>query len=126
MIKNLEAFLSNQNAYERKLSQIFEFTSFLNADVSKKIESEFDEIDFTSKEFIRSFVTAVCSCCMDENNKLDRIRFKNLSPLLTKFMNKNKEFELEGLFAIQALNLKMKHQPGKLISLYIFFQVISE
>ena len=57
-------------------------------------------------------VTAVCRSCLDVSNKLEHVRFKNRSSILTKFINRNEEFELEALFAIQALDHKMQHQPG--------------
>ena len=87
-------------------------TNLPNETIFDKIETDFGEIDCQSKGFIRALVTAVCRSCLDVQNKLDPVLFKNRSPVLTKFINRDEEFELEALFAIQALDHKMQHQSG--------------
>ena len=77
----------------------------------QNFQSEFGENDCKSKAFIRALVTAVCRSCLIES-KLDPALFKKRSPILTKFINRNDEYELESLFAVQALDHKMQHQPG--------------
>ena len=121
--KNLTWLVSNRertqsasvssDTYEGTLFQILQPTTLQNEVIFDKIESEFGDIDCQSKAFIRALVTAVCRSCLDASNKLDHTRFKNRSSILTKFINRNEEFELEALFAIQALDHKMQHQPGK-------------
>jgi len=116
-------------SYERKLFQILQPTTLQNEVIFDKIESEFGEIDCQSKAFIRALVTAVCRSCLDANNKLDHIRFKNRSSILTKFINRKEEYELEALFAIQALDHKMQHQPAFIRVLFDMFydeDIISE
>ena len=116
MIGNRERTQSGSvstESYERKLYLILKQTDLLNETIFDKIEAEFGEIDCQSKAFIRAIVTAVCRSCLDSNNnKLDPQLFKIRSPILTKYINRNEEFELEALFAIQALDHKMQHQPG--------------
>jgi hypothetical protein len=80
-----------------------------------KLKNEFSEMDCKSKSFIRALVTAVCRSCLGEDSKIDATLFKKRSPILTKFIAENEELELESLFAVQALDRKMQHQPGKKI-----------
>lgn len=117
-------------SYERKLYQILEQINLTNEVIFDKIEAEFGEIDCQSKAFIRALVTAVCRSCLDSNiNKLDPQLFKSRTAILTKYINRNEEFELEALFAIQALDHKMQHQPAFIRLLFDIFydeDIISE
>ena len=125
MISNRERTQSasvSTESYERILFQILEPKALQNEVIFDKIESEFGEIDFQSKAFIRALVTVVCRSCLDASSNLDHIRFKNRSSILTKFINRKEEYELEALFAIQALDHKMQHQPGFYLSLYLFLK----
>ncbi len=45
-------------------------------------------------------------------NHSGSIKFKTLSNILSIFIKRNKEFELEGLFAIQELDKKILIDPG--------------
>jgi hypothetical protein len=49
---------------------------------------------------------------LDSNKKLDSDLLKKRCPILAKFIKCNEDFELECLFAVQALDRKMQHQPG--------------
>jgi len=49
---------------------------------------------------------------------VDSQLFKKRSPILTKFINHNEEYELEALYAVQALDHKMQHQPGFILVLF--------
>jgi len=91
------------------------------------LKKNFGEIDCQLKQFIRALVTAVCRSCFDANSKLDPQLFKNRSSILTKFINRKEEFELESLYAIQALDHRMQHQPGNYffklyLDLFLFFE----
>jgi hypothetical protein len=55
----------------------------------------------------------VCRSCYIDN-KIDAAIFKERSSILTKYIARNEEFELEALFAVQALDHRTKHQPGLL------------
>lgn len=119
--KNIQWILGNRErtqsasvsseSYERKLFEILQSPNNENEIIFDRIESEFSDSDCTSKAFIRAIVTAVCRSCLDSNNKLDSNLFKKRGPILTKFINRNDDFELESLFAVQALDHKMQHQP---------------
>jgi hypothetical protein len=78
-------------------------------------KNEFGECDFVSKPFIRALVISVCRSCYIDN-KIDALIFKERCSILTKYIARNEEFELEALFAVQALDHRTKHQPG-----WIFF-----
>ena len=54
---------------------------------------------------------AVCRVCMLDG-KIDPNLFKKRSPILTKYIARKEELELESLFAVQALDHKTQHQPG--------------
>ena len=112
----------SSESYEKKLFQILQPARLTNELIFDKIEAEFGEIDCQSKAFIRALVTAVCRSCLDANSKLDPHLFKNRSSILTKYINRKEEFELESLYAIQALDHRMQHQPGNIFT--FFFNLI--
>lgn len=73
----------------------------------------FGKIGSQSKFFIRVLVTAVCQHYLElMKSHVDSIKFKTLSNILSIFIKRNKEFELEGLFAIQELDKKILIDPG--------------
>merc|ERR1712127_206146 len=126
--KNIQWILGNRErtqsasvsceSYEKKLFEVVNTPNKDNEVIFDKIENEFSDNDCNSKSFIRAVVTAVCRSCLDSTNKLDTNLFKQRIPVLTKFINRNEEFELECLFAVQALDHKMQHQPGFIRNLF--------
>lgn len=71
----------------------------------------------------------MCRSCLDTANKPDPNLFKKRSPILAKFISRNDDFELESLFAIQALDHKMQHQPVFIRVLFDMFydeDIVSE
>lgn len=81
----------------------------------------FDEIDAkfpntNSKPFIRALVIAVCSSCY--SGKIDPDLFKKRSHILKRYIKDDEELELEALFAVQALDHRLQHQPGYYFSKY--------
>ena len=76
------------------------------------MQTEFGECDCSSKPFIRALVIAICRNCYIDA-KIDTNLFKERSSILTRFINRNEDLELDALFAVQALDHRMKHQPGK-------------
>lgn len=121
-------------SYEKKLFEIMEDQKCENDIIFDKIENEFSESDCAAKAFIRAIVTTVVRSCLDQStapgkDKLDSQLFKKRSSILTKFINHNEEFELESLYAVQALDHKMQHQPGFILVLFDMFfddDIISE
>lgn len=98
--------------YERRLNEILANRAEENESIFDKIEAEFGQVDCESKPFIRALVISVCTSCLVDI-KIDSELFKKRSAILNKFINKKEEFELEALFAIQALDHRTHHQPSK-------------
>lgn len=107
-------------SYERHLKEILAIREEENEIIFDKIETEFGQVDCESKPFIRALVISVCTSCIDDN-KIDPDLFKKRSAILNKFINKKEEFELEALFAIQALDHRTHHQPSKTLFFTLFF-----
>jgi len=110
-------------SYEKKLFEILQSQQSENETIFEKIEDEFSDSDCAAKAFIRAIVTAVCRSCLDQSgtsgkDKVDSQLFKKRSPILTKFINHNEDLELEALYAVQALDHKMQHQPGFILVLF--------
>ena len=58
-------------------------------------------------------MTSVCRSCIFDS-KIDQELFKKRGLVLSKFIARKDNLELESLFAIQALDYKLQHQPGML------------
>jgi hypothetical protein len=56
-------------------------------------------------------MTSICRSCIIDS-KIDQDLFKNRGLVLSKFIARKDNLELESLFAIQALDYKLQHQPG--------------
>lgn len=109
-------------SYEKRLNEILANKNEENESIFDNIENEFGTVDCESKPFIRALVISVCMSCYFEN-KIDADLFKKRAAILNKFIAKREEFELESLYAIQALDHRTQHQP----SIYdIFFNLISQ
>ena len=76
-------------------------------------KNEFDESDLACKPFIRSLVVSVCRSCYMYDSKLDTGLFKKRSSILKFYLAESTYNELEALFAVQSLDYRMKHKPGK-------------
>ena len=59
-------------------------------------------------------MSAVCRSCLIDA-KIDQELFKKRGPILSKYIERNDELELESLFAVQALDHKLQHQSGNYI-----------
>ena len=98
--------------YEKRLYEILSAPDSENNEVFfSKIEKEFATNELESKTFVRALVMSVSRSC-HKQDKLDTATFKKRSCILNRFIGKKEELELEALFAIQALDHRMKHQPG--------------
>ncbi|XP_037925471.1 eukaryotic translation initiation factor 4 gamma 3 isoform X2 [Hermetia illucens] len=79
-----------------------------------------DNID---KQFIRALTTTVCNFAIkyiNKNYKLDRKTFSDVCiPLLHRYIDSKEELELECLFAIQVLILRLEHPGGLLSELFM-------
>jgi hypothetical protein len=109
----------SSESYEKRLNEILANPSDDNEAIFDKIEKEFEPI-YESKLFIRALVISVCNSCLIDN-KIDAELFKKRGSILNKFIAKKEDSELEALFSIQALDHRMKHQPGLLHLFFVFF-----
>ena len=55
----------------------------------------------------------MCRSCIFDS-KVDQELFKKRGLVLSKFIARKDNLELESLFALQALDYKLQHQPGML------------
>lgn len=77
-------------------------------------------------KFIRALATAIFEDSISPNFKLQKQTLTNHSNLLLKYIDNNSNYELEGLYALQALIHKLEHPQGmlyliKLYGLYFFY-----
>ncbi len=82
-----------------------------NEAIFTQIEDEFTDNECESKAFVRALIVSFCKSCYSES-KIDHDLLQRRTPILSKYISKNEELELEALFAVQALDFRMKHQPG--------------
>lgn len=78
-----------------------------------QIENNFTDDECQSKHFVRALMTAVCRSCMFES-KIDQALFQKRGLILSKYIARKDNLELESLFAIQALDNKLQHPSGKI------------
>lgn len=76
------------------------------------------------KKFIRTLATTIFENSIVKN-KLNQETLKNHYNLFHRFVDNNPEFELQCLFALQALSCKLSHPPGKHDQFVVFFEIIS-
>lgn len=95
------------DSYETALNQILA-SNEENTGVFDQIEAKFPER--SSKSFIRALVIAVCNSCY--SGKIDPDLFKKRSHILKRYICENEDLELEALYAVQALDHRLQHQPG--------------
>lgn len=103
----------SSDSFERRLNEMLANKNDKNEAIFDKIESEFGQVDCESKAFIRALVISVCSSSMADN-KIDIQLFQSRIAILNKYIGKREEFELEALFAIQALDHRYQHQPSRI------------
>lgn len=63
-------------------------------------------------KFIRTLATAVFIDSIDANFKLSNDRLSQHINLLTKYVDNKADYELQCLFALQALIQKLEHPQG--------------
>ena len=98
--------------YEKKISQLLVTTLRSNEVIFNEIFSEFTDVDFQSTAFVRALVTAFTNSSLDKYNKLHDSKLKKFTPILSIFVDKTKEFELEALLAVQSIGQKIRNFSG--------------
>jgi uncharacterized coiled-coil protein SlyX len=110
-VANSQAGASPLEACEKAVTDILTACGGNNKMVEKRIRKQFSEAELKTKLFVRALVISVMRSCYVDN-KFDKEAFTRRCPILLTHIGKLEEMELEALFAIQALDHRMNHQPG--------------
>ncbi|XP_076087139.1 eukaryotic translation initiation factor 4 gamma 3-like isoform X1 [Mytilus galloprovincialis] len=92
-----------------------------NEEIFDWIEANLDDFTTKDKKFIRALMTAVCSSAITgrgNSAKVDATRITARGVILQKYLDHQAEFELQALYALQALVHKLEHPPGVLRTLF--------
>ncbi|KAL3861767.1 hypothetical protein ACJMK2_007788 [Sinanodonta woodiana] len=107
---------------EERLNDLITNKGCSNEEVFDWIEEEVDELTIKQQYFIRALMTAVCKSAVivSSNNlmKVDKSQIQRRNNLLQKYLDHQANFELQALFALQALVQKLEHPPGVLRELF--------
>ncbi|KAK3598299.1 hypothetical protein CHS0354_010275 [Potamilus streckersoni] len=107
---------------EERLNDLITDKGCSNEEVFDWIEGEVDELTIKQEYFIRALMTAVCKSAVtvSSNNlmKVDKSQVQRRNNLLQKYLDHQANFELQALFALQALVHKLEHPPGVLRELF--------
>ena len=98
--------------YKYKINNLMKANNETNKSFIDKLEIEFTENDLKSKLFIRALVIVLCNNCLIHKEKLDLNLFKQRVEILKNYLNSNDEFQLETLYAVQALDYQLDHPIG--------------
>ncbi|KAM3921381.1 eukaryotic translation initiation factor 4 gamma 3 isoform 5-T5 [Leptodactylus fuscus] len=101
--KRLEQLIIEENASDE---QIFDW-----------VEANLDEGQMSSPMFLRALMTAVCKAAIIgdcSSCRVDTTFLKQKVPVLLKYMDTNVERELQALYALQALIVKLDQPPNLL------------
>ncbi|TSM04816.1 Eukaryotic translation initiation factor 4 gamma 3 [Bagarius yarrelli] len=74
------------------------------------VEANLDESEMSSAAFLRALMTAVCKAAV----KLDTAIIQRRLPVLHKYLNSDTERQLQALYALQALIVKLDQPPNLL------------
>uniref|UniRef100_A0A8C1HC64 Eukaryotic translation initiation factor 4 gamma, 3b n=1 Tax=Cyprinus carpio carpio TaxID=630221 RepID=A0A8C1HC64_CYPCA len=84
------------------------------------VEANLDESEISSPPFIRALMTAVCKAAVKtegSSHKVDLSIIKKRLPVLHKYLNSDTERQLQALYALQALIVKLD-QPANLLRMF--------
>ncbi|XP_051947205.1 eukaryotic translation initiation factor 4 gamma 3-like isoform X4 [Xyrauchen texanus] len=84
------------------------------------VEANLDESDMSSPSFLRALMTAVCKAAVKTEGsscKVDTPIIQKRLPVLHKYLNSDTERQLQALYALQALIVKLD-QPPNLLRMY--------
>nr|DBA15660.1 TPA: hypothetical protein GDO54_003133 [Pyxicephalus adspersus] len=101
--KRLEQLITKENASDE---HIFDW-----------VEANLDESQMTSPTFLRALMMAVCRAAIVgdfSSYRVDTTFLKQKVPVLVKYMDSNVERELQALYALQALIVKLDQPPNLL------------
>ncbi|XP_051961475.1 eukaryotic translation initiation factor 4 gamma 3-like isoform X2 [Xyrauchen texanus] len=81
------------------------------------VEANLDESEISSPPFLRALMTAVCKAAVKTEGsscKVDTSIIQRRLPVLHKYLNSDTERQLQALYALQALILKLDQPPNLL------------
>uniref|UniRef100_A0A673JLF5 Eukaryotic translation initiation factor 4 gamma 3-like n=1 Tax=Sinocyclocheilus rhinocerous TaxID=307959 RepID=A0A673JLF5_9TELE len=84
------------------------------------VEASLDESEMSSPPFLRALMTAVCKAAVKTEGssyKVDLSIIKRRLPVLHKYLNSDTERQLQALYALQALIVKLD-QPANLLRMF--------
>ncbi|XP_058265223.1 eukaryotic translation initiation factor 4 gamma 3 isoform X4 [Hemibagrus wyckioides] len=88
------------------------------------VEANLDESEMSSAPFLRALMTAVCKAAVkweSSNCRVDTAIIQKRLPVLHKYLNSDTERQLQALYALQALIVKLDQPPNLL---RMFFDVL--
>ncbi|VDI79057.1 translation initiation factor 4G [Mytilus galloprovincialis] len=103
------------------LQDLVEKKEVRNEKIFDWIEAFLDDFTTKDKKFIRALMTAVCSSAISGRGnraKIDATRIVARGVILQKYLDHQVEFELQALYALQALVHKLEHPPGVLRTIF--------
>uniref|UniRef100_A0A4W4EYJ7 Eukaryotic translation initiation factor 4 gamma 3 n=1 Tax=Electrophorus electricus TaxID=8005 RepID=A0A4W4EYJ7_ELEEL len=81
------------------------------------VEANLDESEMSSAPFLRALMTAVCRAAVrteSSSSKVDTAIIQKRLPVLHKYLNSDTERQLQALYALQALIVKLDQPPNLL------------
>uniref|UniRef100_A0A8B9R8C0 Eukaryotic translation initiation factor 4 gamma, 3b n=1 Tax=Astyanax mexicanus TaxID=7994 RepID=A0A8B9R8C0_ASTMX len=82
------------------------------------VEANLDESEMSSPPFLRALMTAVCKaavkCKCGSSYRVDTAIIQKRLPVLHKYLNSDTERQLQALYALQALIVKLEQPPNLL------------
>ncbi|XP_026096921.1 eukaryotic translation initiation factor 4 gamma 3 isoform X5 [Carassius auratus] len=84
------------------------------------VEANLDESEMSSSPFLRALMTAVCKAAVKSEGssyKVDLSMIQRRLPVLHKYLNSDTERQLQALYALQALIVKLD-QPANLLRMF--------
>ncbi|XP_078338114.1 eukaryotic translation initiation factor 4 gamma 1-like isoform X6 [Crassostrea virginica] len=108
-------------AIQVKLHQLLVKENATNETIFDWIEESVDEPTMKSNKFIRALMTSVCESAISGSGSSARVDpevIKARGNVLQKYLDHQAEFELQALYALQALVHKLEHPQGVLRTLF--------
>ncbi|XP_075184042.1 eukaryotic translation initiation factor 4 gamma 3 isoform X1 [Anomaloglossus baeobatrachus] len=101
----------------KRLEQLIIEESATDEHIFDWVEANLDEGQMSSAAFLRALMTAVCKAAIlgdCSSCRVDTSFLKQKVPVLLKYMDSNVERELQALYALQALIVKLDQPPNLL------------
>ncbi|XP_067049719.1 eukaryotic translation initiation factor 4 gamma 1-like isoform X3 [Acropora muricata] len=114
--KNIEYALGPCSAnVEEELRNIVLKRKARNEEVMDWIDENVSPSSKKGSSFIRALVTVVCEIALEEEGEVCKCnihKLKDRKNLLQKYIDANTDLEVQALYAVQALFLRLGHPPG--------------